>query len=111
MYSPLLFTTSSHLSTKLSMLLHQKSPGLVSKNLLSQFLRSSSLSKVTPSYGSTKSRKDSNLWVHGLENTAEAKGPPIRALGVWLWRLVQHEAWHCREEVWFGLVDEVFSVG
>ena len=48
MYSPLLFTTSSHLSTNSSMLFCQKSLGLVSKSLLNQFLRSFSLSKVTP---------------------------------------------------------------
>ena len=48
MYSPLPFTTSSHLSINLPMSFCQKSPDLVSKNLLSQFLRSSSLSKVTP---------------------------------------------------------------
>ena len=57
--------------------IHQKSLGLESKNLLSQFLRSSSLLKVTPPYGSTKSRKDSNLWVQGPENTSDAEGPPI----------------------------------
>ena len=83
MYSPLLFMTS-HLSTNLSMSLYQKSPGLVSKNLLSQFLWSFSLLKLTPSYGSTKSRKDSNLWVQGPENMANVEGPPIQALGVWL---------------------------
>ena len=78
MYSLLWFMTSSHLSTNLLMMFHQKSPGLVSKNLLSQFLRSSSLSKVTSlSYGWTKSGKDSNLWVQGLENTVDAKEPPI----------------------------------
>ena len=37
MYSPLLFTTYSQLSINLSMPFRQKSPGLVSKNLLSQF--------------------------------------------------------------------------
>ena len=31
-----------------------------------------------------QSRKDSNLWVQGRENTADAEGPPIRALGVQL---------------------------
>ena len=40
MRSLLVFMTSSHLSTNLLMLFHQKSLGLVSKNLLSQFLRS-----------------------------------------------------------------------
>ena len=29
------------------------------------------------SYGSTKTRKDSNLWVQGPENTMDAEGPPI----------------------------------
>ena len=37
-----------------------------------------------PPYGLTKNRKDSNLWVQGPENTADAEGPPIQALGVWL---------------------------
>ena len=64
------------LSTNFSMPFRQKSLGLVSKNLLSQFLRSS--------YGSTKSRKDSNLWVQGSENMVDAEKPPIQALGVQL---------------------------
>ena len=84
MYSLLLFTTSSHLLTNLLMLFHQKSLGLVSKNLLSQLLRFSSLSKVTHLIGLTKSRKDSNPWVQGQENTADAEKPPVRALGMQL---------------------------
>ena len=77
MYSPLLFTTSFHLSTNLSMLFHQKSPSLVSKNLLSQFLRSSSLSKITPHVWFDK---DSNSGVQGPENTADAEGLPFEPL-------------------------------
>ena len=42
---------------------------------------SSLSSKVTPLIW-LKSRKDSNLWVQGPENTADAEGPLIRALGV-----------------------------
>ena len=84
MYSLLLFMTSSHLLTNLLMPFHQKSLGLILKNLLSQFLRSSSLSKVMSFIWFDKERKNSNPWVQGPENTADAEGPPIRALGVQL---------------------------
>ena len=40
-----------------SLAFRQKSPGLVSKNLLSQFLKFSSLSKVTPLIWFDKERK------------------------------------------------------
>lgn len=67
------------------------------------------LSKVTLFLWFDKdSGKDGNLSVQGQENTADNEGPPVRAFGVRLLRLVQHEAWRCRQEVWFGLVNEVF---
>ena len=65
MYSPLLFTTSSFAPLdQFFDAIPLKIPGLVSKNLLRQFLKSSSLLKVTPSYGLTKSEK---IVIHGCK--------------------------------------------
>ena len=81
MYSPLLFTTSAHLSINWLKPFRQKTAGLVSKNLLSQFLRFSSLSKVTPLIWLTWSGKDDNLLAQDLESTGSVEELPIRALG------------------------------
>lgn len=60
----------------------------MSQKLLSQFLGTSLLSKVY-SYRLEGSGKDGNRLMQGIENTADAEGPRIRAFGV---RLVQHGA-------------------
>ena len=44
----------------------------------------SGMPKVTPLIWFDKEQKDSNLWVHGSENMADAERLSIRALGVWL---------------------------
>ena len=82
MYSPLLFTTSAHLSTNWMKPFRKKSADLVSKNLLSQFLRSSSLSKVTPLIWFDMERKGNNPLVQSLESTGSVEELPIQALGV-----------------------------
>lgn len=78
------------------MWIRRRSPDLSLKNLLSQFLRSFSLSKVMTSTGSGK---DGNLTLQIPEG---AKEPPVRVFGVRLWRLVQHKVWRCHEEFRFG---------
>ena len=83
MYSPLLFTTSSHLSTNLSMPFRQKSPGLIKESVEPVFMLLFIVKGNAPHMVRQRAENMSgpdNLWVQGPENTADAEGSAIRAL-------------------------------
>ena len=85
MYSPLLFTTSSHLSTNLSTPFHQKSPRSGIDEFVEPVFKVLFIVKGnTPDIVRQRVEKIviCGCKVQGPESMADAEGPPIRALGV-----------------------------